>query len=40
MVGGKFEIGPMAPTTWVIGYRSPRFNWDFRTTDLVSAWEA
>lgn len=34
MVGGKFEIGPVAPTTWVIGYRSPRFHWDMRTTEL------
>lgn len=34
MVGGKFEIGPSAPTSWVIGYRSPRFHWNFRTTDL------
>lgn len=34
MVGGKFEIGPAAPTTWVIGYRSPRFHWNMRTTDL------
>ncbi len=34
MVGGKFEIGPAAPTTWVIGYRSPRFQWNLRTTEL------
>lgn len=34
MVGGKFEIGPSAPTTWILTLRSPRFNWVFRTTDL------
>ena len=34
MVGGRFEIGPTSPRTWVIGYRSPRFQWNFRTTDL------
>lgn len=34
MVGGKFEIGPTAPTTWIVAFRSPRFEWTFRTTDL------
>jgi hypothetical protein len=34
IVGGKFQIGCVTPTSWVIGYRSPRFNWNFRTTDL------
>jgi len=34
LTGGKFEIGLLQPTSWVIGYRSPRFDWNFRTTDF------
>ena len=34
LTGGKFEIGCFQPTSWVIGYRSPRFDWNFRTTDV------
>ncbi|CAM9652250.1 unnamed protein product [Chrysoparadoxa australica] len=31
--GGKFVIGPIVTNTWLIGYRSDKIQWDFRTTD-------
>ncbi|CAM9209673.1 unnamed protein product [Choristocarpus tenellus] len=34
MTGGKFIIGPITTNSFVIGYRSPLHDWDFRNTDL------
>ncbi|CAN0556419.1 unnamed protein product, partial [Ectocarpus sp. 8 AP-2014] len=31
---GRFVIGPITTTSFVLAFRSERHNWNFRTTDL------
>lgn len=31
---GRFVIGPVTTTSFVLAFRSKRHNWNFRTTDL------
>ncbi|CBN77444.1 conserved unknown protein [Ectocarpus siliculosus] len=34
LTGGRFVIGPITTTSFVLAFRSERHNWNFRTTDL------
>jgi hypothetical protein len=34
LTGGKFVIGPVVTSSWVLGYRSSQLDWNFRTTDF------
>lgn len=31
---GRFVIGPVTTTSFILAIRSKRYNWNFRTTDL------
>uniref|UniRef100_A0A0G4H5F6 Transmembrane protein n=1 Tax=Chromera velia CCMP2878 TaxID=1169474 RepID=A0A0G4H5F6_9ALVE len=33
LTGGKFRVGPLALSTWLVSYRSENVDWIFRTTD-------
>ncbi|CAM9395735.1 unnamed protein product [Scytosiphon promiscuus] len=36
LTGGRFVIGPITTTSFVVAFRSERYDWNFRTTDLDS----